>query len=337
MRFVNLEQRTPQWLAWRKTGITATESAVIAGLSPWQTPWRLWAEKTGRTMPADLSGNPLVRYGQEHEDDARALFERRHGEVLLPACAEYEKDPLFRASFDGLTAENIPVEFKCPSDKTLAAVRASGERSEPFKRYAMQLQHQMLVAEAPQGWLVFYDGAAGELIEFEVARDESVIQNILTSGREFWNRYVVKGKEPPKDEVRDVFTPKGAEQIDAWCRLAYDYVQASQCLADLQRQVDELHAVRERCKAGLVELMGDYRCADFAGVALTRRCTAGGVDYAKFLKAKGLDKSELEAYRRKPTESVLVRLTDRQLPKDSIDDDLAAELALADTSESMWF
>lgn len=337
MRFVDLEQRTPQWLAWRRNGITATESAVIAGLSPWQTPWRLWAEKTGRAMPADLSGNPHVRYGQEHEDDARALFEQRHCEVLFPACAEYEKDPLFRASFDGLTAESIPVEIKCPSNRTLATVREHGEQSEAYRRYVMQLQHQMLVAEAPRSWLVFFDGVAGELIEFEVTRDDSVIQDILVVGREFWDRYVVKGKEPPKDAERDVFTPKGAEQIDAWCRLAGDYVQASHCLADLQRQVDELNAVREHCKAGLVDLMGDYRCADFAGVALTRRFTAGSVDYTKFVKAKGLDLSELDDYRKKPTESVLVRLTNQQLPKDSIDDDLAAELALADTSESMWF
>ena len=41
-------QRSPEWFALRKQGITATDVSVIAGLSPYKSPFRLWAEKTGR-------------------------------------------------------------------------------------------------------------------------------------------------------------------------------------------------------------------------------------------------------------------------------------------------
>ena len=37
MRIVNLEQGTKEWLEWRRQGITATESSVILGLSPYKT------------------------------------------------------------------------------------------------------------------------------------------------------------------------------------------------------------------------------------------------------------------------------------------------------------
>ena len=43
--FVKAEQRSPEWFALRADGITATEAAVIAGLSPYKTPYALWAEK----------------------------------------------------------------------------------------------------------------------------------------------------------------------------------------------------------------------------------------------------------------------------------------------------
>ena len=98
MNFHNLEQKTDAWREWRRKGLTATDSPVILGLSPYKTPWRLWAEKVGKVQPPDLSKNPNVRYGIEHEDDARRLFEMRFNTCVMPACCEWSTDPLFRAS-----------------------------------------------------------------------------------------------------------------------------------------------------------------------------------------------------------------------------------------------
>ena len=89
MKIVAFDQRTDEWLAWRKLGVTASEAAIIMNESPYMTPWRLWAEKVGLAEPDDLSKNPFVQYGIEHEDVARREFEDRHpGEVALPICAE---------------------------------------------------------------------------------------------------------------------------------------------------------------------------------------------------------------------------------------------------------
>ena len=129
MIFVDLDQRTPEWQSWRWMGITATESAVILGRSLYKTAWRLWCEKTGRALPPDLSANPQVRYGRDMESVVRRAFELRHAEVLFPQCAECSEDRVFRASFDGLTADDEPVELKCPGAETLSAVKALGRGS----------------------------------------------------------------------------------------------------------------------------------------------------------------------------------------------------------------
>lgn len=104
MHIINLDQRTDAWKAWRNQGITATDSTVILGASPYKTPWRLWAEKVGKILPPDLSGNPNVQRGVALEDEARLLFQNKHLTCVMPACAESDVDPIFRASFDGFRA-----------------------------------------------------------------------------------------------------------------------------------------------------------------------------------------------------------------------------------------
>jgi predicted phage-related endonuclease len=41
MAIIDLVQRTTEWFAWRKEGITASMIPVIMGLSPYQTPYGL--------------------------------------------------------------------------------------------------------------------------------------------------------------------------------------------------------------------------------------------------------------------------------------------------------
>ena len=142
MHIIDLDQRTDAWKAWRNQGITATDSTVILGASPYKTPWRLWAEKVGKILPPDLSGNPNVQRGVALEDEARLLFQNKHLTCVMPACAESDVDPIFRASFDGLTPLNEPVEFKCPGEKVLTEVRTEGLKAKTVQMYSVQVQHQ---------------------------------------------------------------------------------------------------------------------------------------------------------------------------------------------------
>lgn len=126
---VTLQQGSDSWLNWRREGLTATEAGVILNQNPNKSPWRLWMEKKGKATPQDLSSVPAVRFGRENEDTARKIFEGTHSTTAPAVCAEWDADRRFRASFDGLTPEGIPVEFKCPQGNTLADVRENGEFS----------------------------------------------------------------------------------------------------------------------------------------------------------------------------------------------------------------
>lgn len=337
MRLLDLEQRSEKWHAWRRNGITATESSVILGLNPYMTPWRLWCEKVGRALPADLSSNPLVRFGIEHEDEVRQKFEVRHLDVVMPACGEFDEDPLFRASFDGLTSAMEPVEIKCPSEVTLADVRNHGLDSAAGRLYRIQLQHQLMVCGAKHGWLVFYDRTSDDIIEFDIDRDEALIAEIRSKGREFFDRFVAKRKEPPKDSQRDIYVPQGDVDIARWSQCAADYAAAQESLDALQKRIDAYSAVKDRCRDELTAMMGDFLHADFAGIALTKRATRGTVNYKALLTSKGIAESDVEAFRGKGSESWLVRLTQSGLPKDFQDEELETMLAQARPTEDLWF
>lgn len=333
MRFIELDQRTDEWKKWRLEGITATESGVILGLSPYKTPWRLWMEKTGRATPPDLSGNPFVRYGVEHEDDARMVFEHEHQTCVLPACAEYDGDPIFRASFDGLTPDNEPVEIKCPSPSMLEDVLANGTSSKAYRTYYPQVQHQLLVSEAQKGWLVFYDD--GRIHEFEIARDEAMIAEILEKGKAF-RELIVRDKAPPKDPSRDVFIPEG-EDAETWISLARCWLEADLEVARLKEAVERQQGIMAAALKGLCALMpSDAAEADFAGISVKRSSVQGRVDYKKLIADKGIDESEVEAYRGQPTERINIRATGSDMPKDIVDTGLAEKLETEVDSSLFW-
>lgn len=65
---------SPEWIAFRKTGIGGSDAAAILGLSPFKSNIEVWEEKTGFREPEDISGKPQVEYGTKAEDMLVKLF-----------------------------------------------------------------------------------------------------------------------------------------------------------------------------------------------------------------------------------------------------------------------
>ncbi|OBS08951.1 YqaJ viral recombinase family nuclease [Acidihalobacter prosperus] len=311
MKIVNLDQKSEAWLDWRRNGITASESPVTTGHSPYKTPWRLWAEKTGKVAPEYLSRNPNVRRGEGNEDRARQCYEERHNVVLLPVCAEWSANPLFRASLDGLTDKRIPVELKAPSSSVMAEVLEQGEASKAYQLYWWQVQHQMLVTEADKGVLCFYltpeESDTGEEVwkEFEIARDPQAIDEIIAAGEAFW-QMVKDRKEPPKDPERDEFVPENLADIRAWKASAGAWLEHQSNLKRLEEQMKDLKQAMGAEQDKLVQLMGEFVRANAFGVQLTRFQVQGSIDWNKVREdlLPNLSDAELDGYRKKPRQQV---------------------------------
>ncbi|MCD2450541.1 YqaJ viral recombinase family protein [Methylicorpusculum oleiharenae] len=307
MKVIDVSQRSAAWRHWRSQGVSASEAAIVMNRSPYKTPWRLWAEKIGLVLEASLDNNPLIRAGIQQEPAALQRFEDKHDQMLLPLCGESEQYPLMRASFDGLSDANEPVEIKCPHETTFLDVLLNREASEAYQLYWCQVQQQLLVSEAQRGFLFFYH--QGQDIEFEIQRDETFLTKLVESAMDFWSAVQSK-KEPNKDPERDLYLPKGdAEQ--QWQQLAASYRNRAVKIADLKAELATLEASQAAIENTLVLLMGDYVAAEHSGLRISRFQSQGAIDYKVALHAlqPAVQAAALEVYR-KPS-ATRVRVTCR--------------------------
>ena len=78
---VKLVQGSPEWHAHRAKYRNASETAIVMGESPWQTPYQLWELRTGRRQP---EVNAAMARGTALEPQARAAYEVLTGHVMQP-------------------------------------------------------------------------------------------------------------------------------------------------------------------------------------------------------------------------------------------------------------
>ena len=48
---VRIEQGSPHWQEHRRKHRNASETPAVLGVSPWQTPYQLWMQRTGKALP----------------------------------------------------------------------------------------------------------------------------------------------------------------------------------------------------------------------------------------------------------------------------------------------
>jgi putative phage-type endonuclease len=193
-RIVDLEQGTPEWLEWRRGGITASDAPVIMGLDPYgKKPWDLWMEKRGLS-----EGKPKNQFildkGHDFEKRVRAKYELMQDKIIPGTCIEMDDCPVLRASLDGLDKETGSlVEIKMVGKLML-------ESPEIPPHHYCQFMAQMMIAEAPD--LLEIYGLIDEFNELKdkqrlVLRDEPYIVEMKPILLEF-KRMVDEGIEPEK-------------------------------------------------------------------------------------------------------------------------------------------
>lgn len=296
---VDLNQRSEEWLEWRAQGITASDIPILLGLSPYKTPWQLWAEKVGRINPPDLSKNPNVQRGNRLEDDARQLAEKRYNDVMLPVCGEYFEWDVFRASFDGLDTNHVSNEFKAPSESVWNDVAENGVESATYKLYESQVHAQCVVAGHTEGRLIFYKEDGSDM-DFPVTLTDERKAEIIQSAKDFWE--LVKTKTPPTpDPEKDWFIPETGDESFHWEATADAWRMQHHRIKALKDQLKALETEQKALQGSLITLMGQFMQADIGGVKVTRFFKQGSIDYKAFLKEKFPDEDftdDLEGFRK---------------------------------------
>jgi len=177
MREIQIEQRTPEWHAWRRGAdighiprITATAASVIAGDHPYQSPTELWLVMMELAPPPAVTP-PMIR-GALLEDAALARYNERSGENMSALCVEHSAIPWAAASLDGINPSRTRLcEIKCPSERVHALALAG----QVPRHYYWQIQWQLFCADCTVADYVSFDGNV-IAPPIEVRRDEAGIE-----------------------------------------------------------------------------------------------------------------------------------------------------------------
>lgn len=324
MKIVEFEQRSPEWLRWRGEGIGASEVAallngsclvlpywaehdgdregevVITG-TPYGTPYRLWAVKTGVVQPEDLSSNPHVQRGIAQEDEARVAANARFKELGLSACAEDDDHPFIRVSFDALFSDGTPLEVKAPSDSVFERCKAEG----PLGYQVPQVLDQMLVAGAKVGRQYLHKRGEEPLIfRFGGPEAEEAMALLRLRQVAFWER-VRSFDPPPLDPSMDVLN---CGEDGLWVAAAGDWLKAKAGCDAAKEVLAAADAARKEAEGRLAAELAGFAVGEGAGVRVTQFIRQGAVDYKAVLAefAPNVEADTLAGYRGNPSQQLRV-------------------------------
>lgn len=200
------------WLKERLTGIGGSEASSIVGANPYKTNLQLWEEKTGKTIPEDISDKVYVKYGINAEYHLRELFKLdypqyacEHNEFKLHRNKEY---PFIFATLDGEltdieTGEQGVLEIK--TTNILQSMQREKWNERIPENYYIQILHQLLATGRDFAILKahlkteFGNEIRIQTKHYAIKREEveADIQFLKNEEIRFWNDYVLTNKKPP--------------------------------------------------------------------------------------------------------------------------------------------
>ena len=149
LELLQIEHNSPEWLAFRRTGIGGSDAAAILGKSHFKTNVKVWEEKTGLIEPDDISDKEQVKYGKAVEDLLLQMFalDNPEYEVISNKKIVYRRGFMF-ASLDGELVEKATGELGIYEGKT-AEIHKKIELEKWNKRvpdyYYVQILHYLIV------------------------------------------------------------------------------------------------------------------------------------------------------------------------------------------------
>jgi len=200
---------TKEQRAMRRTGIGASEIAMVAGLAPltWGGPLKVWKGKVEEPTDEPEGENVAIEAGDFLEDGAARWYAAREG-IRLSARGKTERHPLLPWML--ATPDRYVVTNGGKNQKRIRVVQVKVPQSDDGYgeegtddvpvHYICQVQWEMEVTGIPEADLVVLPLKRGTYPRvYRIKRDEELIRLLVKVGERFWQDYVLAKTEPPVD------------------------------------------------------------------------------------------------------------------------------------------
>lgn len=248
-----------EWLEMRKGSIGGSDAAPVLGLSKYNSAYALWAEKTGKVTPEDISDREVVRLGNDLEQYVaerwmEATGKRVRRENFIISNPAY---PFAHANPDRIViGEDAGLECKTTSSWEITQHLRDGRVP---AQWLCQMVHYMMVTGAKRWYLAALCFGYG-FYHLQVERNEAEIAALAGAEKDFWD--LVTNDTPPAID--------GTEATTEAVKTIYKD-SAPGAVADLTAvgfHIDALNALRKQIKDLEADAaMHENSIKDFMGAA----------------------------------------------------------------------
>jgi len=190
-----------EWVALRRSGLGATDAAVVTGRSPFASPFDKYAEMQGTTVPKVATD--AMRWGMILQPVVGKAWAEEHGRKVKANNHTYWLEPGIYShyDFDVVPPKGEPVteilEVKTASQ---FAARDWGEQGtdQVPEAYALQCQHEIMVRPGIVRCHLAVLIGGQKLQSYVIERDDEMIEDLLRIERRFYAD-AIRGIPPDMD------------------------------------------------------------------------------------------------------------------------------------------
>lgn len=257
------------WEKLRSTTIGGSDAAAILGMNPHKSAYALWAEKTGKVIPEDISQKEAVRLGTDLEDYVAHRFTEATGKKVRRENYTVFRDdmPYAHANYDRLVVgENAGLEIK-----TTNALNMKKFKNGEFPaNYYCQCVHYMMISGLKR-WYLAVLVLGIEFKVFVIERDEAEIEALRMAEENFW--YQVQNDLPPEiDGMDSTVDALNAEFPVSEPDSEIDLTGCAVDLAILDECTQQIKALEEKkaaAQARIMEAMGSAERGGYGSYRVT--------------------------------------------------------------------
>lgn len=281
------------WEAARMDGVGGSDVAAACGINQYVSPYRLWAEKTGRPVPPRSEKlERAARWGHLLEPIVRDEFQFSHPEYVVtpsPGTLAVTGMEWQRVNVDGLVWTpdgRLAAVYEGKIGSHYQLKHWENEDEVPVA-YTAQVQWAMFITGAPVAWVVgLLDSHT--YLERLIVRDDDLIAELVDLAAEFWSCVVndvpppIDGSDATKETLARVLQVDGSEvELDP-----LEWAARFARVHEINGQIAKLKAEKEAIGNEVRAAMGPHTVAKFDGQKVaTHKTTAPqrGTDYDRLL------------------------------------------------------
>lgn len=277
------------WLSARQGSIGGSDAAAILGLSKYNSAYSLWAEKTGKLVPEDISDKECVRLGNDLEQYVAERFCEATGKRVRRDNSIIRNDayPFAHANVDRMVVgEDAGLECKTTSSYEIAKQLKDGKIPD---MWYCQMVHYMMVTGAKHwylGALVFGVG----FFWYTIERNEAEIAALCEAELEFWG-CVTTGTPPAIDGTQATTDAVKVILKDSMPGSTVDLTAVGNhidCYTSLKRQIAELEEQLAYHENSIKDFMGAAEKGIYGSAAVSwKSSTRKTLDKSAYEQAHG--------------------------------------------------